>query len=136
MSNRLTRDAYYLTIARATSMRSTCSRLNVGAIIVHNDRVLSTGYNGAPRGQKHCVHRDDRPCRVSVHAEVNALLFATYTQDSSLYVTHAPCYDCSKLIINAGIKDVTYSTKYRSLDGVDLLSSVGIDCRHIETEEM
>src|SRR5690242_2598573 len=67
-------DEYFMLIAEQAAKRSTCSRLQVGAVLVQNNNVVGTGYNGAPRGIEHCVHTDDTPCRISVHAEVNALV--------------------------------------------------------------
>lgn len=88
---------------------------------------ISQGYNGAPAGMPHCVHEDDSPCRISVHAEANALIFAREdTEGSTLYVTHGPCLECSKLIINAGVDAVVYGEEYRSADGVKLLTQAGL----------
>lgn len=112
--------------------RSTCSRLHVGAVIVSNYNVLGTGYNGAARGIKHCLHNDNSPCRVSVHAEANALLHARYTEGKrTMYVTHAPCFDCSKLIINSGIDRVCFAQYYRSCEGEQLLEEANIRVERI-----
>lgn len=124
MVTRVAWDEYFMLLAEQAAKRSTCSRLQVGAVIVQNRQVLSTGYNGAPRGLSHCVHNDDSPCTISVHAEANALIYAGSLPQCYLremYITHAPCYDCSKLIINAGIDRVVYRDTYRSTAGLDLL---------------
>ena len=119
-------------IALEAATLSTCSRLRVGAVLAQGNHVQSTGYNGAPKGVQHCKHVDDTPCRVAVHAEVNALLFSTVvTHRDVLYVTHAPCFECAKLIINAGVKSVVYLEKYRSTEGLDLLQSARVDFKQI-----
>ena len=126
---------YYILLAEQAAKRSTCSRLQVGAVLVQNNSVVGTGYNGAPRGITHCAHVDDTPCRVSVHAEVNALIHAGNYQKywyNQLYVTHAPCYDCSKLIINAGVWAVYYRDTYRSTEGLDLLADGGVQLHQIK----
>lgn len=126
---RLAWDQYFMLLAEQAAKRSTCSRLNVGAVVVQDRQVIGTGYNGAPRYMPHCVHTDDSPCRISVHAEANALLFAgamppCYSR--VMYVTHAPCYDCAKLMINAGIDSVKYRDTYRSDEGLQLLREAGL----------
>lgn len=124
-------DEYFMSMAIMASMRSTCSRLRVGAVIVVDNQVVGTGYNGAPSGMKHCRHVDDTPCRVSVHAEANAVLHSNIPQSPynvMMYVTHAPCYECAKLIVNKGVTHVMYATKYRSEDGLDLLEHAGVWC--------
>lgn len=128
---------YWSEIVRAVSTRSTCSRLQVGAVILRSGRVISTGYNGAPSGMQHCVHSpgDDTPCEISVHAEANAIAFAArygvQTQFSQMIVTHAPCLECSKLIINSGIMRLYYLTEYRSSDGLHLLEKSGLAVRKV-----
>lgn len=125
-------DEHFLSIATEVSSRSTCSRLSVGAVVVSNLHIVSSGYNGAPKGLRHCDHSvDDGPCTMSVHAEANALLFRTpdpyRTAGQVLYVTHAPCYDCAKLIVNANIERVVYKDLYRNEKGLDLLLNAGVD---------
>ena len=120
-------------IAKVMSSRSTCLRLKVGSVIAKEGRIISTGYNGAPSGVPHCDHTNcgpDRACTRTVHAEAGAISFAARfgvpLEGSSLYVTNSPCLDCSKLIINAGIKEVFFHIPYRITDGLQLLQSVGI----------
>lgn len=139
-----------LEVARVVARRSTCSRLNVGAVLARDTRVISTGYNGAMAGAVHCRHdctcpptvtRDKRvvhshwcdslpPCALAVHAEANALAFAAKhgvsTDGSHLYVTHAPCAPCARLLVNAGVTSVTYADDYRSNDGLDVLHAAGV----------
>jgi len=121
-------DAYFMSMAELVSSRSTCLRRQVGAVIVKEKRVLSTGYNGAPKGLKHCaevgcirqqnnVESGTRHelCR-GVHAEQNAVIQAAYfgvsIKDASIYTTNFPCVMCAKIIINAGIREVVYRDDY------------------------
>lgn len=122
-------------IAAAVARRSTCNRLAVGAVIARDARVLSTGYNGPPAGMEHCAHSDPRwdesPCQLAVHAESNAIAFAarfgTPTNGTELYVTHSPCVQCAKLIINSGITRVWYAVEYREMTGIDLLEAASVE---------
>ena len=121
-------DEYFMKIAREVSTRSTCLRRQVGAVIVKNKRILSTGYNGAPSGLKHCAEvgclreqlgilsgENQELCR-GLHAEQNAIIQAALhgvpIAGSSLYSTHKPCVLCSKMAINAGIKEVFFLEGY------------------------
>ena len=118
-------------IAFAVSARGTCSRAQVGAVIARDFRVISTGYNGVPSGMGHCDHtQDEQGCKHSVHAEANALVFAARhglsVEGCTLYTTYSPCYECAKLIVNAGITRVAYSLLYRDYSGVELLRDAGI----------
>ncbi len=121
------------------SERGTCSRLQVGAVIAKNTRVVSSGYNGAPAGIDHCVHLDDKPCEVAAHAEENAIVFAARsgisTDGATMYCTHAPCSRCARLIINAGIAFVFFDKYYRSTGGIDLLNAAFIPVRQIKWQE-
>lgn len=127
---RSTREQMLLDMAFVAARRSTCSRAQVGAIISTGGRVISTGYNGAPAGLAHCEHSSDEPCRRAVHAEANAIAFAARhgvaTQGAVLTCTHAPCLECARLIINAGISGVVFYYDYRVLEGVQLLSDAGV----------
>jgi dCMP deaminase len=131
----MNKDLYFLGLARTTSQRATCSRLSVGAVVIQDDRVKGQGFNGAPRGVKHCSHPrtlkpdpEDR-CRIAVHAEVNALLFSVLepVHLTTMYVTHAPCFDCAKLILNTRVSRVVYGAYYRGFDGLHLLQDQGIE---------
>lgn len=102
--------------------RATCPRLKVGAILVKDKKIISTGYNGAPRKMPHCTKagclmRDDH-CIRSVHAEINTAVQAAYhgisTQGVTLYSNRLPCYHCVKVLINAGIERIVYQEDYRS----------------------
>jgi dCMP deaminase len=122
----LTHDSF-LDIARVVSHASTCTRGHVGAVIVQDRRIVSTGYNGAPPGMAHCKHVGNEPCETAIHAELNAIAWAARhgvkTLGGIMYSTHGPCLKCAQAIIAAGIIEVHYETPYRLLDGVDLLDN-------------
>lgn len=128
---RLTLPQRMMEHARTASLGATCSRLSVGAALTRDGHLLSTGYNGAPRGIKHCYHApgDTERCTISVHAELNAIYQAGYhgvrTSESVLYVTHAPCLGCSGGLINAGVSAVFYEELYGSEDGIQALRHAG-----------
>lgn len=111
-------DEYFMDIAFEVAGRSTCPRLHVGSVLVKNKRIKATGYNGSPKGLTHC---DDDGCYIknshcirTIHSEVNCLLEADPEErdDATLYVTHRPCPECQKLIINCGITRVVYHSDY------------------------
>lgn len=115
-------DEYFLEIAKVVAKRSTCDRAHVGAVIAKNKVILSTGYNGAPRGLAHC---DDvgheivgGHCIRTIHAEANAIAQAarngTVIEGATIYLTNSPCYDCFKMMINSGIGEVIYKDFYMS----------------------
>ncbi len=122
-------DEYFMEIARLVATRSTCLRRSVGAVLIRDKTILTTGYNGAPRGLKHCeelggcyreqlgVPSGERQeiCR-GTHAEQNAIAQAARvgvsTKDSTLYVTNHPCNICTKILINAGVKRIVYAEGY------------------------
>lgn len=123
-------------IAAVVSLRGTCERASVGAVIARDGRVISTGYVGAPSGLADCLSigcqiGDDGGCTRTVHAEANAIAFAarfgTSVDGSELYCTHSPCLPCAKLIINAGIRKFVYEIPYRDPSGLGLLGSAGIN---------
>jgi dCMP deaminase len=118
-------------IAQLIGLRGTCNRLQVGAIIVKNGRVLSSGYNGNVQGRAHCRHTErDYQCGTAVHAEANAILWSARTgqatQDTWMYTTHQPCIECAKMIVNAGITSVVYLHDYRIADGLDFLTQSNV----------
>ncbi len=135
----------------AEAERSSCERLNVGAII-HDERgvILSSGYNGALPGMPHCNHECDcgagneaqshavgcafmRPCEETLHAEANAILWAARrgiaVEGASIITTHSPCYSCAQFIIQAGIKSVRVLANYRDPSGLILLQTAGLTVR-------
>jgi dCMP deaminase len=140
-------DNYFMEIAGIVSKRSTCMRRTVGALIVKDKRILSTGYNGAPSGLKHCAEvgciRAERGvasgerhelCR-GLHAEQNAIIQAAYHGVSItggfFYCTHHPCSLCVKMIINAGITEVLFLEGYPDDLAVNLISESGIIVRQV-----
>ena len=128
-------DIAYMDMARLISKYSTCTRLNVGAVIVIDKRIVSTGYNGAPSGLFHCSHDDLTHCKRSVHAEVNAIAFAAKhgiaTNNSVLYTTDLPCLACAQMIINSGIVEVNYGKEYRNTDGRELFTEAELPIKKI-----
>ena len=151
--NRISKENYYLNIAQTVLERATCLRRVYGAIIVKNDEIISTGYNGAPRGRANCVDmgycsreamnvpRGERYelCR-SVHAEANAVLnYRGSLKDlegSTVYVTLFPCHDCAKILAQVGVGEVVYlDNKYADTDdgriSRRILDSCGISYRQV-----
>lgn len=128
-----------LNVAAQFATRSTCSRGQTGCVIAVEGRVMASGYNGAPAGMPHCDHNvdawktalvDDPGCKISVHAEANAVAFAarhgSRLYGATLYTTTTPCLDCAKLIINAGISQVVARKWYRDQAGWKLLDEAGV----------
>lgn len=125
-------DSRYLRMAQIWSENSYCERRKVGALIVRDKMIISDGYNGTPSGFENICEDDDNKTKPYVlHAEANAITKIARSGNSSdgstLYVTDSPCLECSKLIIQAGIKRVVYSKKYRLEDGIRLLERAGIE---------
>ena len=137
-------DEYFVSITKTVASRSTCLRRKVGAIIVKDKRILTTGYNGAPRGVKSCLEigrclREELKvpsgqrheiCR-ALHAEQNAIIQAAYhgvqIAGSVIYSTTQPCVLCAKMIINAGIQKIYYYEEYPDQLSLDLLKEAGIE---------
>jgi dCMP deaminase len=109
-------DAYFLGIARQVATRATCDRKHVGAVLVLNKTILSTGYNGSIRGLPHCDEAghllENGHCVRTVHAEANAIIHAGHSPGATLYTTAFPCWPCFKLIANAGIQRIVYADAY------------------------
>lgn len=134
---RITRDQMFMKIAEVMSERSTCYRQNVGAIITHKYRIVSSGYNGKPPGEPHCEGEKCQftptgGCARAVHAEQNAITYAQLWNCKEgpvvMYITLSPCVECSKLIISTKkITRVVYRQEYRLRDGIDLLLSNNIE---------
>lgn len=130
-------DIRYLHMAQIWAENSYCVRRQVGALIVKDKMIISDGYNGTPTGLPNICEGEDGlslPC--VLHAEANAITKIARSGNNSdgatLYVTDAPCIECAKLIIQAGIKRVVYAREYRLSEGLDLLRQVGIEVEHIE----
>lgn len=127
-------------MARIWSENSYCERRKVGALLVKNKMIISDGYNGTPSGFENKCEDDNNISKPYVlHAEANAISKIARSHNSSdgatLYVTASPCIECSKLIIQAGIKRVVYGEMYRIMDGVDLLKRAGIEVVFLENVE-
>ena len=113
-------DEYFIQIARTVATRATCPRASVGAVMTRERRILTTGYNGAPRGVSHCTEAGclvvDGHCLRATHAEANAIvqgaLHGVSLQGATAYCTHQPCAGCSKLLISAGIVRIVYEDAY------------------------
>lgn len=113
-------DAYFMAAAQWAATRSTCSRLHVGCVLVKDNRIISTGYNGAPAGHRHCNHPGDENvygrCALSLHAERNAVSYSVVDPEgSTAYITHSPCLACLSLLNDVGVSRVVYGIKYGSL---------------------
>jgi dCMP deaminase len=133
---RLRYDKAYLRMAQTWAELSHCERKKVGALIVRDGRIISDGYNGTPAGFPNCCENQQGETEWYVlHAEANAILkVARSTNDCSgatLFITLSPCKDCSKLVLQAGIKRVVYMTEYKDTTGVDFLRSAGVEVVHI-----
>lgn len=133
-------DERYLRMAAIWSENSYCRRRKVGAIIVKNNMIISDGYNGTPSGFDNiCESEEWVTFPYVLHAEANAITKVARSNNSSkgstLYVTASPCMECSKLIIQAGIKRVVYSEHYRITDGLDLLKRAGVEICHLPLDE-
>lgn len=118
-------DSVFMNITKEVATLSHCVRFKVGAVLVKDGNIISMGYNGTPAGMDNCCEKDNVTIPHVIHGEVNAILKAAKTGTSvnggTLYLTLSPCLDCSKLILQSGIKRVVYLTAYRNLEGVDFL---------------
>ena len=133
-------DKRYLRMARIWAENSYCTRRKVGALIVKDKMIISDGYNGTPSGFENVCELDNGTTKPYVlHAEANAITKIAKSGNNSdgatLYVTASPCLECSKLIIQSGIRRVVYSETYRLTDGVDLLKRAGVEVVFIELED-
>lgn len=145
-------NTYFLRIAKLVATRATCMRRSVGAVIVKDNRILATGYNGAPHGCAHCSQisggcmreaqnipsgQRQELCR-GLHAEQNAILqaaaFGVSLTGSDIYVTHQPCVTCAKMLINAGIKRIVYLGEYPDELSIQMLKEVGMKLERIKID--
>ena len=141
---RVSWDEYFMEIAEIVKTRSTCMRRQIGAVIVKDNRIITTGYNGAPSGCRHCTeigscYRQEHNipsgerhelCR-ALHAEQNAIIQAARientTDGATIYVTNQPCVICAKMCINAGIKRIVYKDSYPDALSLEMLGEAGIE---------
>lgn len=152
MNERPSYDEYFMEMAHVVSSRSTCLRRKVGAILVKDKHILSTGYNGAPKGLKHCsevgclreklgIPSGERHeiCR-GLHAEQNAIIqaavFGISIKDSVLYCTNTPCVVCAKMLINASVKEIVFSGEYPDNLAKQMLSESRIKIRKFNNENI
>ena len=136
-------DEYFINIAKTVATRGTCPRRNVGAVITRDKRIISTGYNGSPRGMPHCIDvgcdikilknpegKEQEYCLRTVHAELNAIIQAAIhgvsTEGATLYCTDEPCGNCAKAIVNAGIKRVVFLHPYHDPDARKIFSLANV----------
>ncbi|MEG1098108.1 MAG: cytidine/deoxycytidylate deaminase family protein [Raoultibacter sp.] len=149
-TNRPSWDEYFMLLATEVASRTTCLRRAVGAIIVKDRRILSTGYNGVPTGIRHCAEvgclrqqlgvpsgQRHEICR-GLHAEQNAIIqaarYGTNIEGASIYITTQPCIVCAKMIINAGITEIVYQNPYPDELSQEMLAESGIALRVFSPE--
>jgi len=132
---RVSWDEYFMNIAREVATRSTCARKHVGAVIVRDRTILSTGYNGSVRGLPHCDEvghmMEDGHCVRTIHAEANAIIQAakngTRIDGAGIYVTASPCWHCFKTIANAGLNRIVFGEFYRDPRIFEMSNLIGIE---------
>ena len=141
---RITWYQFFMAQSHLLALRSTCTRLSVGATIVRDKRIIAGGYNGSISGDDHCIDKGcyvvDNHCVRTVHAETNALLqcakYGTPTNGADLYVTHFPCLPCTKSIIQSGIKNLYYAKDYKNNDyAIELVEQAGVNVLHVPFDE-
>ncbi|PKR79053.1 ComE operon protein 2 [Halalkalibacillus sediminis] len=138
---RISWNQYFMSQSHLLALRSTCERLAVGATIVREKRVIAGGYNGSVSGSVHCIDDGckiiDGHCVRTIHAEVNAILqcakFGVPTKGAEMYVTHFPCLNCCKTIIQSGIKKLFYATDYKNHPyALELFEDAGVEIQQVE----
>lgn len=138
-TQRLDWDPYFMTIARVVSSRATCDRKHVGAVIVRDRTILSTGYNGSIRGTPHCDDvghmMEDGHCVATIHAEMNAIIQAARNgvriEGASIYITASPCWRCFQGLANAGIQRICFGEFYRDARSFAAAERLGIEMVHV-----
>lgn len=141
-SGRVSKDEYFLQMAEVVSKRATCLKRHVGAVLVKDGMVLSTGYNGSPRGLPHCTEVGCRivagRCVRTIHAEANTILQAAYhgvvTQGATLYTLYFPCEYCVKALLNAGARRIVYRRIHKNKDSLyvrQMLKEAGVKTKHV-----
>lgn len=140
---RVSWEQYFMNIAKEAATRSTCSRKHVGAVIVRDKNILSTGYNGSIRGMPHCDEAghlmENGHCVATIHAEANAVLQAAKNgvriEGAEVYITASPCWSCFKMLANTGIKKVYYGEFYRDERIFDVAKKLDIELIHIPVNQ-
>lgn len=142
--DRIPWDMYFMAQAVLISLRSTCTRLEVGAILVRDKRIIAGGYNGSVSGDVHCIDDGcyvvDGHCIRTIHAEMNALLqcakLGIATEGAEIYVTHFPCLSCTKAILQAGVKKIHYLYDYNNNSyALDLIKEVGAETNQVHLDK-
>ena len=142
MDRRASWDEYFMNIARMVATRATCDRKHVGAVLVRDRTLLSTGYNGSIRGLGHCSEEghmmEDGHCVRTVHAEANAIIQAAKNgvaiDGATIYTTASPCWPCFKLIANSGVKRIVFGEFYRDERIFEFASKLGLELVHVPAE--
>ena len=141
---RISWNQYFMAQSHLLAFRSTCTRLMVGATIVRDKRIIAGGYNGSITGGVHCIDEGcyviDNHCVRTIHAEMNAILqcakFGVPTQGSEIYVTHFPCLQCCKAIIQAGIEVVYYAESYKNdPHAIELFEQAGVRVEEVPLDK-
>ena len=143
MQERATWDEYFMNIAAEVASRSTCDRKRIGAVIVRDKTILSTGYNGSIRSLPHCSEvghmMEEGHCVRTIHAEANAIIQAakngTRIDGADIYVTASPCWNCFKYIANAGIRRVVFDEFYRDERIFNTAKQLGIELIQLSTSK-
>lgn len=134
---------YFMLQALVISQRSTCNRALVGSVLVKDQRIIGTGYNGSISGQPHCDDVGhqlvDGHCVRTIHSEMNTLIQCAKngvsTSDTEIFVTHFPCYNCTKCLLQAGVKKINYYYDYRDNPlAIDLLQKCGVSYEQIKID--
>lgn len=142
---RISWDQYFMAQSHLLALRSTCTRLMVGATIVRDNRIIAGGYNGSVSGGVHCIDEGcyviDGHCVRTIHAEANALLqcakFGVPTENAEIYVTHFPCLQCCKQIIQSGIVKVYYAQDYRNhAYAIELFKETNVEIEKVELTDL
>lgn len=142
--DRISWKQYFMAQSHLLALRSTCTRLMVGATIVKDNRIIASGYNGSVSGSVHCIDDGcyviDGHCVRTVHAEANALLqcakFGVSTAGAEIYVTHFPCLQCCKQLIQSGITHIYYGADYRNHDyAIELFKEANVHTEKIELDD-
>lgn len=127
---------FYLSIAKEVSNASYCEKYKVGAVIVKDDNIISFGYNGTPSGFENICEVDGKTKKEVLHAESNAITKCAKngysSNNSQMYLTLSPCYNCAKLIIQSGIKEVYYIQQYKDTSGIELLKQANVCVEQIQ----
>ena len=140
---RVTWEEYFMNIAKVAATRSTCDRKHVGAVIVRDKTILSTGYNGSIRGMPHCDEAghmmENDHCIATIHAEANAVLQAAKNgvmiDRAEVFISASPCWPCFKMLANAGIKKIFYGEFYRDERIFDVAKKLGMELTHIKVDQ-